>query len=154
VRDLNALFVGLARASASRRAKSTACASRRGAFGYRSLGAGLENVTRAQALPRGSLHRRLRLGPGRSADVRKVVLEEKAQPITLADPVVPAVRKALFGGWEMNWLAYNDAHDVKLPGSNAKPIGFLMYPQCETAEGLRDSLDPDNFKYTITARKV
>jgi hypothetical protein len=29
-----------------------------------------------------------------------------------------------------------------------------MYPQAETPEGRRDSLDPDTFKYTITARAV
>jgi hypothetical protein len=29
-----------------------------------------------------------------------------------------------------------------------------MYPQCETAEGRLDSLDPDSFKYQITAREV
>ena len=66
------------------------------------------------------------------ADVRKVVLEEKPQPTTLADPVVPPVRAKLFGAWEMNWLAYNEAHDVKLPGSSGAPVAFLMYPQAET----------------------
>jgi hypothetical protein len=29
-----------------------------------------------------------------------------------------------------------------------------MYPQAETAGGRLDSLDPDNFKYTITSREV
>jgi len=29
-----------------------------------------------------------------------------------------------------------------------------MYPQAETAEGRRDSLDPDGFRYTITTREV
>jgi hypothetical protein len=54
----------------------------------------------------------------------------------------------------MNWLAYNDAHDIKLPGSSGPAVGFLMYPQGETAEGRRDCLDPDNFKYRITSRTV
>jgi transglutaminase-like putative cysteine protease len=88
------------------------------------------------------------------ADVRKVVLEEKAQPTTLADPVVPAVRRKLFGAWEMNWLAFNTAHDIALPGSNGPKIGFFMYPQLETASGRADPLDPDTFKYTITAREL
>ena len=35
----------------------------------------------------------------------------------MVDPKVAAVRKRLFGAWEMNWLAYNDAHDLRLPGS-------------------------------------
>ena len=88
------------------------------------------------------------------ADVRKVVLEEKPEPTTLADPVVPPVRAKLFGAWEMNWLAYNEAHDVRLPGSQGPAVGFLMYPQAETAKGRFDELDPDNFKYTITAREI
>jgi len=29
-----------------------------------------------------------------------------------------------------------------------------MYPQAETATGTLDSLDPDNFRYTITAREI
>ena len=29
-----------------------------------------------------------------------------------------------------------------------------MYPQAETAQGRRDSLDPDTFKYTITSREI
>jgi hypothetical protein len=29
-----------------------------------------------------------------------------------------------------------------------------MYPQAQTAEGTLDSLDPDNFKYEITAREL
>ena len=67
--------------------------------------------------------------------------------------MVPPVREKLFGAWEMNWLAYNYAHDIKLPGSSGR-LGFLMYPQAETGKERLDSLDPDNFKYTITAREI
>ena len=35
----------------------------------------------------------------------------------------------------MNWLAYNVAHDVALPGAKGPKLGFLMYPQAETAAG-------------------
>ncbi len=63
-------------------------------------------------------------------------------------------REALFGSWEMNWIAFNDAHDLVLPGSAGKPLPFLMYPQAEVAGVRRDSLDPAKFKYTITARQV
>jgi hypothetical protein len=31
----------------------------------------------------------------------------------------------------MNWLAYNFAHDIELPGSSGPKVGFLMYPQAE-----------------------
>ena len=54
----------------------------------------------------------------------------------------------------MNWIAFNDAHDVALPGSTGKPLPFLMYPQAEVGGARRDSLDPEHFKYTITAREM
>jgi hypothetical protein len=54
----------------------------------------------------------------------------------------------------MNWMAYNYGHDVALPDSKGPDLAFLMYPQAETAAGRLDCLDPDNFKYTITAREV
>ncbi len=54
----------------------------------------------------------------------------------------------------MNWLPYNYAHDVKLPNSKLSEVAFFMYPQLETANGRRDSLDPANFKYTIKSKEV
>ena len=54
----------------------------------------------------------------------------------------------------MNWMAYNFGHDVVLPGSKGAPVGFFMYPQCETAYGRLDPLDPDNFKYQITSKEL
>jgi hypothetical protein len=61
--------------------------------------------------------------------------------------MVEKVRTQFFGRWEMNWMAYNFAHDVTLPGSECSAIGFFMYPQAETAEGRLDSLDADKFKF-------
>jgi transglutaminase-like putative cysteine protease len=152
--DLNALYVGLARSVGLPARDVYGIRVAKSAFGYRSLGAGTSNVTRAQ-------HCRAEVWlagygwvPVDPADVRKVVLEERAQPTTLADPLVPPVRRRLFGAWEMNWLAYNRAHDVSLPGSSGPKVGFLMYPQGETGGQRLDSLDPDAFKYTITAREA
>jgi len=68
--------------------------------------------------------------------------------------MVSKARERLFGSWEMNWMAYNFAHDVELPGSKSGTLGFLMYPQAETAEGRLDCLDPDNFKYQIQSREI
>jgi len=34
------------------------------------------------------------------------------------------------------------------------PLPFLMYPQAEEAGERRDSLEPEQFKYTITAREM
>jgi hypothetical protein len=54
----------------------------------------------------------------------------------------------------MNWMAYNYAHDVDLPGSASKPLVYFMYPQAETSEGRIDPFDPDNFKYEITVKEI
>ncbi len=73
---------------------------------------------------------------------------------TLTDRKVTDARKALFGSWETNWRAYNVAHDLDLPGVKGPRLEFPMYPQAETAAGRFDWLDPDTFKYTLTAREV
>src|SRR6185436_6201046 len=152
--DLNALYVGLARSAGLPARDVYGLRVVKSEFGYRSLGAGTPNVTRAQHCRAEVFLTGFGWVPVDPADVRKVVLEEKAQPVTLADPVVPPVRAKLFGAWEMNWLAYNEAHDLKLPGSGGAPVAFFMYPQAETGGNRLDSLDPDNFRYTITAREI
>jgi len=152
--DLNALYVGLARSVGLPARDVYGLRVVKSDFGYRSLGAGSPNVTRAQHCRAEVFLTGYGWVPVDPADVRKVVLEEKAQPTTLADPIVPPVRAKLFGAWEMNWLAYNEAHDIKLPGSSGPAVAFLMYPQAETGKERLDSLDPDNFKYTITAREL
>ena len=83
-----------------------------------------------------------------------MALEEPPGNRPLNDDVVKKARARLFGSWEMNWIAYNFAHDVALPGSSGAPVGFLMYPQAESADSRRDCLDPDNFKYEITSKEV
>jgi hypothetical protein len=88
------------------------------------------------------------------ADVRKVVLEEPPGQLPLTDPRVRAARTRLFGTWEMNWIAYNTAHDIALPGSEGPKLPFLMYPIGETSGKRLDSLDPDAFRYAITARTL
>ena len=64
-----------------------------------------------------------------------------------------ALRKVLFGVWEMNWIAYNLGNDVILPAdSSVQP--FFLHPVCETSEGRRDGLSPDSFQYSITCREI
>jgi transglutaminase-like putative cysteine protease len=152
--DLNALYVGLARSVGLPARDVYGVRVAKSEFGYRSLGAGTPNITRAQHCRAEVWLAGFGWVPVDPADVRKVVLEERPQPTTLADPLVPAVRRKLFGAWEMNWLAYNRAHDVSLPGSTGPKLGFLMYPQAETAAGRLDSLEPDSFKYGISAREI
>ena len=44
--------------------------------------------------------------------------------------------------------------DVALPGSKGPKLAFLMYPQCENDAGRYDALDPDAFKYAISAKEL
>lgn len=152
--DLNALYVGLARAAGLPARDVYGIRVARSEFGYRSLGVGSPAITRAQHCRAEVFLTGYGWVPVDPADVRKVVLEERPKPTTLADPVVPPVRQKLFGAWEGNWVAYNDAHDVKLPSSKGPAVGFLMYPQAETGNERLDSLDPDRFRYTISVREV
>ena len=82
------------------------------------------------------------------------MLEEPPGNLPLSDPKVVAARKTLFGAWEMNWLAYNVAHDLALPGSSGPKVGFLMYPQAEVGGERLDALEPDAFKDVITAKEI
>src|SRR5471032_3381267 len=153
--DLNALYVALARSVGLPARDVYGIRVVPSQFGFKALGAGSEVVTKAQ-------HCRAEVWlsgsgwtPVDPADVRKVVLEEPPTNLAMADLKVIAARRALFGAWEGNWLAFNDAHDVTLPGSSTKePLPFLMYPQAEDKSGLVDPLDADAFKYKITAREL
>jgi transglutaminase-like putative cysteine protease len=152
--DLNALYVGLARAAGLPARDVYGIRVAKSELGYRSLGSASENVTKAQHC-RAEVHiAGYGWVPVDPADVRKVVLEEPPGNRQLDDEVVGKARARLFGSWEMNWIAYNFAHDVALPGSTGKPVGFLMYPEAETAGGRLDSLDPDTFRYEITAKEI
>ena len=88
------------------------------------------------------------------ADVRKVVLEEPPGNLAITDDKVARARARLFGSWEMNWIAYNFAHDVALPGSKHATLPYFMYPQAETDKVRIDSLDPENFRYAITVKEL
>jgi transglutaminase-like putative cysteine protease len=151
--DLNALFVGLARAAGVPARDVYGIRVAKSELGYKSLGASSDNVTKSQHCRAEYYIAGHGWVPADPADVRKVMLEEGGgkQP---DDPMVIAARKRLFSSWEMNWLAYNMAHDLVLPGAKRGKIGFFMYPQAETAEGRIDSLDPDNFRYQINAREI
>jgi transglutaminase-like putative cysteine protease len=152
--DLNALYVGLARAAGLPARDVYGIRVAKSELGYKSLGASSENVTKAQ-----HCRAEVYLGgygwvPVDPADVRKVVLEEPPGNRPLDDDMVKQARARLFGSWEMNWMAYNFGHDVALPGSKGAPVGFLMYPQAESTDGRLDCLDFENFRYEITSREI
>jgi transglutaminase-like putative cysteine protease len=152
--DLNALYVGLARAAGVPARDVYGIRVAKSDLGYKSLGPSSDNVTKAQHCRAEVYLDAYGWVPVDPADVRKVVLEEPPGNRTLDDTMVKNARARLFGSWEMNWMAYNFAHDVALPGSSGPPVGFLMYPQAETTEGRLDSLDADNFKYEITSKET
>lgn len=152
--DLNALFVGLARAAGVPARDIYGVRVAASKFGYRSLGPSTEVVTKAQHCRAEAHLSGIGWVPVDPADVRKVVLEEPPGKIALDDAKVVAVREKLFGAWEGNWLAYNSAHDVTLKGSAGGGLGFLMYPQAEVAGARLDCLDFENFRYTIKAKEL
>ena len=150
--DINAMFVGLCRAVGIPARDVYGVRVAASQLGFKSLGKS-GDITKAQhcrAEFYAEGHGWVPVDPG---DVRKVILEE--QPgLTLQDEIVERARALLFGNWEMNWMAYNYAHDLLLPKATRGKIGFLMYPQGETAEERLDSLDPEHFRYTIASREV
>lgn len=153
--DINALFVGLCRAAGVPARDAYGIRLEPSEFGYKQLGANPASLKGAQHC-RAEVYLRqhgwVAMDP---ADVGKVMRFETDTWIKDADnPVVAPVRKALFGGWEGNWMAYNFAHDVQLSGSTLGKLGFLMYPQAEVNGEALDPLAPDDFKYTISGRSI
>jgi transglutaminase-like putative cysteine protease len=153
--DINALFVGLLRSVGVPARDVYGIRVAPSAFGYKAIGAGSPNITKAQHCRAEVFLQDYGWVAMDPADVAKVAREETSEFLKIDHPLVAAVRPKLFGGWEGNWVAFNTAHDVALPNATkGGRLGFLMYPQGETAQGRRDSLDPDAFKYTITAREI
>jgi transglutaminase-like putative cysteine protease len=152
--DLNALFVGLARAAGLPARDVYGIRVAKSEMGFKSLGVPSANVTKAQHCRAEVYIGGIGWFPVDPGDVRKVALEEPPGNLTPKDELVKKARERLFGSWEMNWMAYNFAHDVALPGSSGTPIGFFMYPQAETTEGRLDPLAPETFKYEITSREI
>ncbi len=153
--DINALFVGLVRSVGVPARDIYGIRVAPSAFGYKALGAGSATISKAQQCRAEVFLKDYGWVAMDPADVTKVAREETSEWLKVEHPLVEAVRPKLFGGWEGNWVAFNTAHDVALPNATqGGKLGFFMYPQSETAQGRRDSLDPDNFKYTISTRGI
>ena len=152
--DLNAIYVGLARASGLPARDAYGIRVAKSELGYKSLGASSEKVTKSQHCRAEVYLSGYGWVPVDPADVRKVILEEPPGNRPMDDEMVKKARTRLFGSWEMNWMAFNFGHDVALPGSSGPPIAFFMYPQAETTDGRLDPLDPDTFKYEITSKEI
>ena len=153
--DLNALFVGLCRSIGLPARDVYGLRIAPSAFGYKELGGNSASLKgaqhcRAEVFLKG--HGWVGMDP---ADVAKVMRQETPEWIKSPQhALVAPVHKALFGGWEGNWLAFNTAHDVALPHAKGPKLGFLMYPTAETDAGRLDSYAPDDFKYQISATEI
>lgn len=153
--DINALFIGLCRAAGVPAREIYGIRLAPSKFGYRELGANPASLKgaqhcRAEVFLKG--YGWVAMDP---ADVTKVMRQETAEWIKDAGhPIVTPVRKALFGSWEGNWMGYNNASDLQLPGFTAGKLGFLMYPQAQSGAVTFDPYDPDAFAYQITSREI
>ncbi len=153
--DINALFVGLCRSVGVPARDVYGIRLGSSAFGYKELSgnpASLKGAQHCRAEVYLQAHGWVAMDP---ADVAKVMRLETPEWIKRTDhAVVRPVYNRLFGGWEGNWMGWNTAHDVVLPGSKEDRLSFLMYPVAETVDGRADSYAPDTFKYQITAREI
>ncbi len=154
--DLNAVFVGLCRAAGVPARDIYGIRVAPSAFGYKELGGNSASLKGAQHCRAEVFLKQYGWVAMDPADVLKVMRQETPDWIKdKTNPVAAPVNKALFGGWEGNWVGWNTAHDLKLTHySRPGTLPFLMYPQGENAAGRFDELAPDSFRYTIAAKEI
>jgi transglutaminase-like putative cysteine protease len=151
--DINALYVALMRASGIPARDAYGVRVDDSAYKFKAMGKS-GDISKAQHCRAEFYTAGYGWVPVDPADVRKVALEEVPGGLPMTDGKVRAARAMLFGQWEMNWVAYNHGHDVRLPGSKNAPVPFLMYPNGETVAGTLDSVDPAAFGYRIGSRRM
>ena len=105
--DINALYVGLARAAGLPARDVYGIRVAKSQMGCKSLGLSSDNATKAQHCRAEVYLSDYGWAPVDPADVRKVMLEEAPGTRPLDDEMVQKTRARLFGSWEMNWIAYN-----------------------------------------------
>ena len=148
--DLNTLFVGLARAAGVPARDNYGIRIDESAA-HKTLGKSGDITTAQHCRPEFYL---ASLGwvPVDPSDVRQLALDED---LPLAHPRVAALREKLFGSWEMNWVAFNQARDVILARDSVLgDLPFFMYPQAEVGGHAQDSLEPEEFAYKIVSAQL
>ncbi|SFO39429.1 transglutaminase-like domain-containing protein [Nitrosospira briensis] len=148
--DLNALFVGLARAAGvpardhyGIRIDESAAHKPLGQSG---------DISTAQHCRAEFYLAGLGWVPVDPADVRQLALDEN---LAIAHPRVAELREKLFGSWEMNWVAFNHGRDITLARDSVLgQLSFFMYPQAEVSGHQQDSLEPAEFSYKIVSSRL
>ena len=117
---------------------------------FRSLGIASDDSTRGQHVRAEFYIPGYGWIPVDPSDVRRAIAIEG---LSDRDSKFLALKKILFGVWEMNWVAFNVGSDIILPGqSSTQP--FLLLPQLESPSGRQDGTNPSAFQYTISAKRV
>ncbi len=148
--DLNALFVGLARAAGIPARSHYGIRIDESAI-YKSLGK-FGDISKEQHCRAEFYLAGLGWVPVDPADVHQFALEEGLPSNHLK---VIALREKLFGSWEMNWVAFNHATDIALArDSIAGTLPFFMYPHAEIDSHQQDSLEPAEFTYKIISTEL
>jgi len=143
--DINGLFVAICRAIGipARRVYGLRVGPSRL---FRSLGIAGEDASQAQ-------HSRAEFYipgygwiPVDPSDVRRAIATEG---LSDRDAKLTALKKILFGVWEMNWVAYNVGNDLTLPQASSR-LPFFVLPRLEVG----DNGEAATLPFTIRARRV
>lgn len=143
--DINALFVGLARASGIPARQQYGIRINESAL-YKNLGK-FGDISTAQHCRAEFYLAGLGWVPVDPADVCEVIA---SAGLPRNHEQVNALRDKLFGAWEMNWVAFNHAETVALGNNSAiGKLPFFLYPHAEIDGRQQDSLEPQAFSYKI-----
>jgi transglutaminase-like putative cysteine protease len=140
---LNRLFVGLSRVSGLPAREIFGIRVAPSVFGFESLGAVSDDITTR-------LHSRAEVWlenygwvPVDPADLHRLIRYEPPGNLDMTDPKVVSARATLFGAWESNWVPYNMAHDVLLPGSDNAVLPVFTNPRVKIGGGeMTDTSSP------------
>ncbi len=117
---------------------------------FRSLGINGDDATRAQHIRAEFYIPGYGWIPVDPSDVRRAIALEG---LSDRDSKLIALKKVLFGVWEMNWIAFNVGTDVSLPGKN-RYLPFLLTPQLELGSTTVDGSQAGPLPYTIKTRQI